>query len=169
MTDGWTAPAEWSASSSNRLHEELLYVGSLQLTERSVRANHKQCRSWGDTQKNGKEECEGKTMRMKVESTVEYALIYKLYVYNKNYSALTSLPRTQKTAAPAPANQNTGRERAPARLIWWGTVSSLPGWQENYIFNNIKKVREVPCNKFNLYSQVAKQTYSFDLHFRNIS
>ena len=41
------------------------------------------------------------------------------------------LPRTQKTAAPAPANQNTGRETAPARLIWWGTVSSVPGWQEN--------------------------------------
>lgn len=45
------------------------------------------------------------------------------------------LPRTQKTAAPAPANQNTGRDTAPAKLIWWGTVSSLPGWQERKIKN----------------------------------
>lgn len=123
----------------------------------------------GTRKKMEKRNVKEKQWGWRLNATVEYALIYKLYVYNKNYSALTSLPRTQKTAAPAPANQNTGRETAPARLIWWGTVSSLPGWQENYIFNNIKKVREVPCNKFNLYSQVAKQTYSFDLHFRNIS
>lgn len=43
------------------------------------------------------------------------------------------LPRTQKTAAPAPANQKTGRETAPARLIWWGTVSSLPVWPRKWL------------------------------------
>ena len=48
------------------------------------------------------------------------------------------LPRTQKTAAPAPANQNTGRETAPARLIWWGTFSSLPGKEANYKSENTK-------------------------------
>lgn len=55
------------------------------------------------------------------------------------HRVLFSLPRTQNTAAPAPANQNTGRETSPARLIWWGTVSSLPGEQEYYKYCHLKK------------------------------
>lgn len=37
------------------------------------------------------------------------------------------LPRTQKTAEPAPASQKKGKETAPARAYWWAGLTSRPG------------------------------------------
>lgn len=48
MTDSQPAPADSLAWSLYGLHEELFHVRSLQLTKRSMRANHKQRCSWED-------------------------------------------------------------------------------------------------------------------------
>lgn len=48
-TDRRHAPAECSACSSHRLHQELFHFGRLQLTERRMSADHKQRRSCQET------------------------------------------------------------------------------------------------------------------------
>lgn len=68
-------------------------------------------------------------------------------------------PKTQKTAAPAPANQKTGRETAPARLIWCGTVSSLPAvWKIILINPHIKLCQLLCASKYESTVYILKRS-----------
>lgn len=76
-------------------------------------------------------------------------------------------PKTQKTAAPAPANQNTGRETAPARLIWCGTVSSLPAvWKIILITPHVKWCQLFCTTKWEKTVYILKRSVFFFQHLK---